>query len=220
MLVALALVVVVLVALDRRPGSAGAAPPDLRVPGSASSAGGGPAPAGGVSGADGPAMGPGAQQRYTVHEDAPAGSCRYRSWQGRPLPDPACTPGAVDPGVTPATLARTVCASGYTGRVRPPVSITGREKRLSALAYGYSGSLATTEYDHLVPLGLGGDPNDARNLWLEPNDDPSATTNTNGKDAVEETLHAAVCSGRVGLGPAQRAIAANWVTALDALGLT
>ena len=55
-----------------------------------------------------------------------------------------------------------------------------------------------------MPLGLGGDPNDARNLWLEPNDDPSATTNTNGKDAVEETLHAAVCPGprRAGAGPA------------------
>ena len=129
-------------------------------------------------------------------------------------------PGCLDPGVTPATLARTVCASGYTTRIRPPVSITGQEKRLSARAYGYNGALTTTEYDHLVPLGLGGDPNDARNLWLEPNDDPSATTNTNGKDAVEAGLHAAVCSGRVGLDVAQRAIAANWVTALQALGLS
>jgi hypothetical protein len=217
--VALALVVVVLVVLDRRPGSADAAPPDPQVTGSAhaGNADGGGVPAGGAGGL---AVGPGAQQHYTVHEDAPAGSCHYRSWQGRPLPDPACTPGAVDPGVTPATLGRTVCASGYTSRIRPPVSITGREKRLSARAYGYRGSLATTEYDHLVPLGLGGDPNDARNLWLEPNDDASATTNTNGKDAVEGTLHAAVCAGRVGLDAAQRAIAANWVTALQVLGLS
>jgi hypothetical protein len=210
-LVALALVVVLLVVLDRRAGSADAAS-DAGVPGTAA-----PVPAGGAGGL---AFGRGAQQRHTVHEDAPAGSCRHRSAQGRPLPDPACTPGAVDPAVTPATLARTICVSGYTGRIRPPVSVTGQEKRLSARAYGYRESLATAEYDHLVPLGLGGDPNDARNLWLEPNDDASATTNTNGKDAVEETLHAAVCAGRVGLAPAQRAIAANWVTALQVLGVS
>ncbi len=66
---------------------------------------------------------------------------------------------------------------------------------------------------------MGGDPNDARNLWLEPNDDPRATTNANGKDDVETTLHDAVCAGRVGLVEAQRAIAANWTTALAVLGL-
>jgi hypothetical protein len=209
-LIALAVVAVALVALDRHSGGADAAPSDPGVTA-------GPAPAGGTGGVT---VGPGAQLRYTVHADAPAGACHYRSYQGNPLPDPACTPGAVDPGVTPATLGRTICASGYTSRVRPPVSVTGQEKRLSARAYGYQGSLATTEYDHLVPLGLGGDPNDARNLWLQPNEDPSATTNTNGKDAVEETLHTAVCAGRVGLGAAQRAIAANWVTALQVLGLS
>ncbi len=70
-----------------------------------------------------------------------------------------------------------------------------------------------------MPLGLGGDPNDVRNLWLQPNDDAGATTNTNGKDGVEATLQAAVCDRRVGLVEAQRAIAANWVAALADLGL-
>ena len=97
--------------------------------------------------------------------------------------------------------------------------MTDREKRLSARAYGYTGSFATAELDHLVPLGVGGDPNDARNLWLEPNDDPRATTNANGKDQVEDALHDAVCAGRVGLAEAQRAIAANWTSALAVLRL-
>ena len=165
------------------------------------------------------ATGPGPQQRYAVHEAPAAGSCRYRYDQGRPLPDPACTPGAVNPDVTPSTLRRTICAQGYSARVRPPRAVTDREKRLSARAYGYSGSFATAELDHLVPLGVGGDPNDARNLWLEPNDDARAATNANGKDQVEDVLHDAVCAGRVGLTQAQRAIATNWTTALAVLGL-
>jgi hypothetical protein len=47
----------------------------------------------------------------------------------------------------------------------------------------------------------------------------AATTNTNGKDAVEATVHAAVCDRRVGLADAQRVIATDWVTALADLGL-
>lgn len=182
----------------------------------------GPATSGGTgSGATSPlATGPGPQQRYAVHRAPSPSSCHYRSVHGKPLPDPACTPGAVNPEVTPSTLARTICSRGYTARVRPPREVTDREKRLSARAYGYTGSFATAELDHLVPLGIGGDPNDPRNLWLEPNDDPRATTTANGKDDVENVLHDAVCSGRVGLTEAQRAIAADWTTALAVLGLT
>ena len=104
-----------------------------------------------------PAVGPGPQQRYTVHQAPPPGSCRYRYAHGKPLPDPACTPGAVNPEVTASSLDRTICARGYSARVRPPRQVTDREKRLSARAYGYTGSFATAELDHLIPLGVGGD---------------------------------------------------------------
>jgi hypothetical protein len=97
--------------------------------------------------------------------------------------------------------------------VRPPERVTSVEKRASAAAYGYVGSLATGEYDHLIPLELGGSPNDATNLWVEPNDNPRATSTFNGKDRLEDTLHADVCAGRVPLAEAQRAIAGNWVSA-------
>jgi hypothetical protein len=166
------------------------------------------------------ATGSGPQPRYTVHQAPAPGSCHYRYTHGKPLPDPACTPGAVNPAVTSSTLRQTICAKGYSARVRPPRAVTDREKQLSARAYGYTGPFSTAELDHLVPLGVGGDPNDARNLWLEPNDDPRATTNANGKDDVEDALHDAVCSGRVDLARAQRAIATDWTTALAVLGLT
>ncbi|MFD8316153.1 hypothetical protein [Kitasatospora purpeofusca] len=168
------------------------------------------------------AVGPGPQATYTVAVQPPPGSCRYRYANGQPLPDPACTPGAVSPAVTQANLDSTICRKGgYTASVRPPVAVTDAEKRASAAAYGYAGSLHDAEYDHLVPLSAGGDPNDPRNLWLEaPSPDHRPQDGfANPKDDVEDRIHEAICSRRVPLAEAQRAVAENWATALAALGL-
>ncbi|WP_037604195.1 hypothetical protein [Streptacidiphilus rugosus] len=168
------------------------------------------------------AEGPGPQTHYTVAAQPAAGSCHYRSDAGQPLPDPACTPGALSPEVTQADLATTICRKGgYTGGVRPPASVTDSEKRKNAASYGYTGSLHDAEYDHLVSLELGGDPNDPRNLWVEPpspGHKPGAGVN-NPKDAVETRLHTAVCAGTVTLSAAQQAIATDWSTAETRLGL-
>jgi hypothetical protein len=81
----------------------------------------------------------------------------------------ACTPGAISPAVTQANLASTICRKGgYTGGIRPSASVTGKEKVLNAKSYGYAGSMSDAEFDHLISLQLGGDPNDSRNLWVEP----------------------------------------------------
>jgi hypothetical protein len=66
------------------------------------------------------------------------------------------TTGAISPKVTQDTPATTICRTGYTKSIRPPASITEIEKRESAAAYGYTGSLKDVEYDHLVRLELGG----------------------------------------------------------------
>jgi hypothetical protein len=163
-------------------------------------------------------VGPGARPTYVVERQPAPGSCHYR-WAGAdPLPDPACTPGAVDPHVTPSDMASTICRAGWTATVRPPEDVTGPEKVASAAAYGYTGPFSTAEYDHLVPLELGGDPNDPANLWVEPNDLPDATSTRNGKDALEATLHRLVCAGDLPLATAQRAIASDWVTAAARYG--
>ena len=113
--------------------------------------------------------GPGPQVHYVVRKQPPAGSCHYRYTRTKqPLPDRRCTPGVRNPRVTPSTLGATICKAGYTASIRPPSSVTSVEKRLNAKAYGYGGSLRQAEYDHLIPLELGGDPNDPRNLWIEP----------------------------------------------------
>src|SRR6266852_2432692 len=80
------------------------------------------------------------------------------------LPDPACTPGAIDARVTMATTATTICASGYTATVRPPVAVTDRIKRDQMAAYGLAGQpLSAYELDHLISLELGGAPADVAN---------------------------------------------------------
>jgi hypothetical protein len=168
-------------------------------------------------------VGAGPQSTYTVQQQPPAGSCHYRYEQGEPLPDPKCTPGATSPAVTQANLKTTICRKGgYTKGIRPPVSVTSREKKLNAASYGYTGRLGDAEYDHLLSLQLGGDPNDPRNLWVEPADPghKSGGGINNKKDPVETKLHTAVCDGKVTLAAAQKAIASDWTTALSSLGLS
>ncbi|SEO98529.1 hypothetical protein [Actinacidiphila rubida] len=167
-------------------------------------------------------VGAGPQSKYTVAPQPPAGSCHYRYDKGEPLPDLACTPGAISPAVTQANIGSTICRkSGYTGGIRPPESVTGKEKRANAASYGYTGSLSDAEYDHDISLQLGGDPNDPRNLWVEPPDPghKAGAGVNNAKDPVETKLHTAVCNGKITLAQAQQAIITDWSTALAQLGL-
>jgi hypothetical protein len=155
---------------------------------------------------------------YTVQSQPAPGTCHYRFAGAYPLPDQACTPGAISPQVTQANIATTICHDGYTATVRPPESVTEPEKLASAAAYGYTGPLHIAEYDHLIPLELGGDPNVPANLWVQPNDRPGAATTYNTKDKLETTLNRLVCSGHLLLATAQQAIALNWVAAYAQYG--
>lgn len=85
--------------------------------------------------------------------------------------------------------------------------MTEPEKEASLRAYGDRGPLRDYEYDHLVPLELGGATNDPRNLWPEPGASP------NPKDSLEDRLFELVCSRRVPLAFAQRLIARDWIAA-------
>ncbi len=111
----------------------------------------------------------------------------------------------LNPAVTQATIGRTICVEGWTATVRPPEGITEQEKAASMASYGDSGSLGDYEYDHFVPLELGGATNDPRNLWPEPGASP------NPKDTVESELRQQVCNGQIPLARAQREIVTNWV---------
>ena len=143
----------------------------------------------------------------TPDQNAVPSSCTVTG-QGRIwLPDPRCTPGALNPEVNQANIGSTICVPGFSSSIRPPQSFTYSLKRAQMAAWGIVGSTRSIEEDHLVPLSLGGAPSDARNLWPEQGGIP------NVKDTLEYTLYRMVCRGDVDLSTAQHAIAQNWVTA-------
>jgi hypothetical protein len=141
----------------------------------------------------------------SVQRQPPANSCHARGSGHYVLPEPRCTSGAISPDVTQANIDSTICRRGYTRSVRPPERITEAEKRQSLVAYGDHQPLRAYEYDHLVPLELGGATNDPRNLWPEPGRTP------NPKDGLERRLNRLVCQRRLGLTKAQSEIASDWV---------
>ncbi len=127
------------------------------------------------------------------------------------LPDRNCTPGAVDPAVTQDNIHTTICHSGYTATVRPPVDYTESLKKQGMADYGEPGTAADYEEDHLIPLEIGGSPSDPKNLWPEP---LNISHGASAKDVVENGLNNLVCDGQMTLSEAQSRIAANWQTAL------
>jgi hypothetical protein len=148
-----------------------------------------------------------------VQRQPPAGSCRALGSGLYERPDPRCTPGAVNPAVTQASIGTIICRTGWTATVRPPESITYAEKRASIGAYGARRASSRYEYDHFVPLELGGAVNDSRNLWPEPDYAAREGFYANPKDRLENALRRMVCNGSLSLSRAQRLIAGDWVSA-------
>jgi len=109
------------------------------------------------------------------------------------------TPGVVNPNVTQANLAATVCRRGWTRTVRPPTTYTNALKLRQLRARGLRGPPSAYQEDHLISLELGGHPTDPRNLWPEPY--PRAAN----VDRIENELNAKLCSGALTLAAAQRA---------------
>jgi len=146
----------------------------------------------------------------------PPGTCHLGSVAGQPMPDERCSPGSTNAAVTQGTINETICTSGWTATVRPPVAITDAIKAHSARAYSIPVGIVG-ELDHELPLELGGDPGsltDVANLWFEVGPIP------NPKDSIESTLNHATCRGLIPLSTTQTAIAHHWPTALEDAGLT
>ena len=153
-----------------------------------------------------------------IQRQPPPGSCHAIGAGLYSRPDPRCTPGALDPAVTQASIGSTICRSGWTSSVRPPESVTEPEKRASIASYGDGGSTSSYEYDHDVPLELGGAVNDPRNLWPEPDYSSHPGYYLNPKDHLERALNRLVCAREMPLSQAQRLIAADWVSAYHRYG--
>jgi len=116
---------------------------------------------------------------------------------GAVLADAARTPGVLNPDVTQATIDSTICRSGWTRTIRPPVEYTNGLKRRQMRAYDETGPLSAYQEDHLISLELGGHPTDPRNLWPEPYPRASEV------DRIENELNQQVCARSLSLRDAQ-----------------
>jgi len=106
-------------------------------------------------------------------------------------------PGVANPNVTQADIRSTICRSGWTKTIRPPVGYTNDLKAKQMRLYGLHGPPSAYQEDHLISLEVGGDPTDPRNLWPEPY--PRAAQ----VDEIENELNAKICSGALTLAQAQ-----------------
>ena len=110
----------------------------------------------------------------------------------------ALTPGGLNPAVTQATIASTICRHGWTRTIRPPVDYTNALKQRQLRRDRLRGPPSAFQEDHLISLELGGSPLDPRNLWPEPY--PRALI----VDQLENDLNRRVCAGSLTLAEAQR----------------
>ena len=108
------------------------------------------------------------------------------------------TPGVLNPAVSQATIASTICRRGWTRTIRPPVDYTNALKQQQLRRYGLRGPPSAYQEDHLISLELGGNPADPRNLWPEPYSRATAV------DRIENDLNHRVCNGSLTLAEAQR----------------
>jgi hypothetical protein len=115
------------------------------------------------------------------------------------LPDPACTPGAVE-----TTDMAIVCGQSTQERRNVPASV--HRQAFAEYGLAYPQAPGAFEVDHLIPLELGGS-NDISNLW------PESAPGFRRKDKVENDLHRKVCEGQIPLERAQKVIAADWTQA-------
>ena len=125
------------------------------------------------------------------------------------LPDPQMTPGAIDKSVTQENIQETVCVKGYTKTVRPPANYTNKLKKSQLIEYGFAHQNPKHyEEDHLIPLSIGGAPEDPLNLWPQTR---LSEWDAAKKDVLELRLYKMVCNGEISLDDARQSIAKNWI---------
>ena len=131
----------------------------------------------------------------------------------------------LNPSVTQATIHSTICVSGWTATVRPPVSYTEPLKKQDIAQYASqhakdpNWTLSNTELDHRLSLELGGDPRAVDNLSPE---EHQGTRGSLVKDVDENAFNKTICNGSQTLAQAQAAFVAKWLAAYPAYkdGLT
>jgi hypothetical protein len=95
--------------------------------------------------------------------------------------------------------------------IRPLAYFTNKLKKQQLRIYGYTDTNPKLyEEDHLIPLEIGGAPDDPLNLWPQP---WHSEWDAKKKDQMENALHKKVCAQEISLAEAQHAMATNWIDA-------
>jgi hypothetical protein len=125
------------------------------------------------------------------------------------LPDPRYTPGAIR-----STNTKEVCSTRASKYRHTTLSM----KRHVCAEYGVLDCPDENkmEIDHLIPLELGG-ADEIPNLWVEP---AWPRPGFHEKDRLENFLRRQVCSGKIRLADAQKAIRVDWWTAYQSMRKT
>jgi hypothetical protein len=135
--------------------------------------------------------------------------------KGPAFPNGALHPGALDARVTQANIGATICRADWLAGASPTAAFLEDIKRKQLQAEGHAGTPADYDEDHLIPVGLGGDPKDPQNLWPQPWESKGARLAPAGagaesKNKVEQKFHDEVCAGTLTLKLARQSIAGNW----------
>jgi hypothetical protein len=139
--------------------------------------------------------------------------CKLKSSHGYSLPDPACTPGSINPTVDLAVLKggkfKTSCDRN--------VATSATKKQTTYATYNImtpgnnTGLTQSCELDHLISLELGG-ADTLDNIWPQcgPGGVKLAKRYFKIKDSVENYLAAQVKAGAISLKDAQQGISTDW----------
>lgn len=149
----------------------------------------------------------------------PVGTCKPLIKNGLPLPDPTCSPGAVNPTLTLEVLK----TKGFTTQCVRDLATSATEKQMTYKWYKVAkpahntGQSQVCELDHIISLELGG-ADTLDNLWPQcgPNKAVLNKRFFKQKDAVENFLAREVRAGRMKLDAAQQGIAEDWTQFLAA----
>ena len=152
-------------------------------------------------------------------QQPPDSGCRTQIKNGYPVPDPKCTPGAINPTLTVTILRdpafRTTCVRDNATSAQQKASTYGSYN--VPHPQDNRGVMQTCELDHLVSLELGG-ADTLDNIWPQcgPNGVVLRERYFKQKDMVENYLASQVRGGQMKLKDAQDGIASDWTQYLDA----
>lgn len=115
-------------------------------------------------------------------------------------PNLELTPGDVIPEAT----RDTVCAKGYSKKMRGEVS--KQDKIYVYYRYGLTYDSKHYQIDHFIPLSIGGS-NKPENLWPQPIQNNAGFLE---KQRVAQYLHEEVCADKINIKDAQEAVRKDW----------